>query len=540
MECPMDTTASNAALVIEFHNIVNDAAAPRSPSPDPEAELMKRHFSGEEAEGQFPLTASPSILLHVLSSSGLDPKDLAALEATCKFFRNPAKFPPDLQLPLPELAAFDMCQQRAMFKPMKPEEKEWLKQRCGGSWKLVLGYILVGEKNCRRGKSQVTAGPGHSIVVTASGAVYSFGMNSSGQLGLGDTEDKFKPCLIRSLQGIRITHAAVGSSRTMLVSDTGSVYVFGIDTFGGYSLNGALATDYVNSPKVVESLKGIFVVQATIGGFFSAVLSREGRVYTFSWGHEERLGHNTDCADVEPRLLSGPLENVLVAQIAAGNCYLLVLAYQPTGMSVYSLGCGQGGKLGHGNKNSEGVPQLIAHFAGIDARPVSISAGAWHAAVLSSDGRVLTWGWGFQGCLGHGYAEECATLPMAAEISNAVHVSAGQYTTFVMTDNGDVYSFGWTGSYNLGLQQDEDEDENQGVLAPKLVGSLTGLNERFVQISPTNAYDWHNGRTGVSHTIALTQSGKVYAFGGGGSGQLGLKLAEGKEAMPPLQVDVDL
>ncbi|KAF7017017.1 hypothetical protein CFC21_030517 [Triticum aestivum] len=437
----MDTTASNAVLVIEFQNIVNDVAAPRSPSPDPEAELMKRHFSREEAVGKFPLTAIPSILLHVLSSSDLDPKDLAALEANIVL-------PPDLELSLPELAALDMCQQRPMFNLMKPEEKEWLKQRCGGSWKLVLGYILVGEKNCRRGKSQVTAGPGHSIVVTASGAVYSFGMNSSGQLGLRDTEDKFKPCLIRSLQGIRITHAAVGSSRTMLVSDTGSVYVFGIDTFG------------------VESLKGIFVVQATIGGLFSAVLSREGRVYTFSWGHEERLGHNTDYADVEPRLLSGPLENVLVAQIAAGNCYLLMLAYQPTGMSVYSVGCGQGGKLGHGNKNSEGVPQLIAHFAGIDARPVSISAGAWHAAVLSSDGR--------------------------------------------------------------------------GVLAPKLVASLTGLNKRFVQISPTNAYDWHNRRTGVSHTVALTESGKVYAFGGGGSGQLGLKLAEGKEAMPPLQVDIDL
>ena len=78
----MDTTASNAALVIEFHNIVNDAAAPRSPSPDPEAELMKRHFSREEAVGKFPLTAIPSILLHVLSSYGLEPKDLAALEAS--------------------------------------------------------------------------------------------------------------------------------------------------------------------------------------------------------------------------------------------------------------------------------------------------------------------------------------------------------------------------------------------------------------------------------------------------------------------------
>jgi len=99
-------------------------------------------------------------------------------------------------LSLPELAALDTCCQKAMFKSMKHEEKEKLKQRCGGSWKLVLGYLLVGERNYRREKSQVIAGQGHSIVVTAKGDVYSFGANCSGQLGLGNTEDQFEPCLI--------------------------------------------------------------------------------------------------------------------------------------------------------------------------------------------------------------------------------------------------------------------------------------------------------------------------------------------------------
>ncbi|CAM0904131.1 unnamed protein product [Alopecurus aequalis] len=533
MEFPMDVPASEAALVIQFHNIVNDATSHPSCPTDAEAERGKRHFSGDEAIGQFPLTANPSILLHLLSSCELDPKDLAALEATCKFFRNPAKFPPDLELSLPELAAFDMCQERTMFKSLKPEDKEWLKQRCGGCWKLVLGYILVGEKNYRCGKSQVTAGPGHSIVVTTKGEVYSFGMNCWGQLGLGDTENKFKPCLIRSLQGIRITQAAVGTRRTMLVSDTGSVYTFGIDAFGfDYYANHVSSP----SPKLVESLKDIFVVQASIGGYFSVVLSREGRVYTFSWGRAEKLGHNTDLTDVEPRLLSGPLEDVLVAQIAAGNCYLLMLAYQPTGMSVYSVGCGLGGKLGHGNKDNECVPLLIEHFQTFNIRPMSISAGAWHAAVLSSDGRVFTWGWGLHGCLGRG-EEECVTLPTAVETSKAVQVSAGQYTTFVITDNGDVYSFGRKG---LGLQDSEGENGSEDVPAPKLVASLAGLDERFVQISPTNAWDWIDGIEMPSHTVALTSSGKLYSFGGGSKGQLGVKLAEGKEALPPFQVDVDL
>ena len=136
---------------------------------------------------------------------------------------------------------------------------------------------------------------------------------------------------VRSLQGIRITQAAVGSRRTMLVSDTGRVYAFGKDSFSGAESVEAAHTDQITTPKIVVSLKGVFVVQAVIGGYFSAVLSREGRVYTFSWGKSERLGHNSEPSDVEPRLLS-ELEDVPVAYISAGNCYLLMLAYQPNGM----------------------------------------------------------------------------------------------------------------------------------------------------------------------------------------------------------------
>ena len=61
------------------------------------------------------------------------------VQGTCKFFRSPANFQPDAALSLPEVAALDTCCQKAMFKSMKHEEKEKLKQRCGGSWKLVLG-----------------------------------------------------------------------------------------------------------------------------------------------------------------------------------------------------------------------------------------------------------------------------------------------------------------------------------------------------------------------------------------------------------------
>lgn len=113
------------------------------------------------------------------------------------------------------------------------------------------------------------------------------------------------------------------------MSGSGQVYVFGKDRFG---LVESPAMKLITAPKLMESLKGIFVVQAVIGGFFTAVLSREGRVYTFCWGNEEKLGHGLDHEDTEPRPLSGALENVPVVQIGAGYCYLLALAFQPSGM----------------------------------------------------------------------------------------------------------------------------------------------------------------------------------------------------------------
>ncbi|KAJ6410975.1 hypothetical protein OIU84_007679 [Salix udensis] len=216
----------------------------------------------------------------------------------------------------------------------------------------------------------------------------------------------------------------------MLISDAGEVYAFGKDSFGEVEYGGQ-GTKTVATPQLVESLKNIFVVQAAIGNFFTAVLSREGRVYTFSWGNDGRLGHQAEPNDVEPHPLLGALENIPVVQIAAGYCYLLALACQPSGMSVYSVGCGLGGKLGHGSRTDEKYPRLIEQFQLLNLQPMVVAAGAWHAAVVGRDGRVCTWGWGRYGCLGHGN-EECESVPKVVDALSkvkAVHVATGDYTT---------------------------------------------------------------------------------------------------------------
>ncbi|KAK9277474.1 hypothetical protein L1049_007018 [Liquidambar formosana] len=324
----------------------------------------------------------------------------------------------------------------------------------------------------------------------------------------------------------------------MLISDAGHVYAFGKESFGEAEY-GVQGTKLVSTPQLVESLRNIFVVQAAIGNFFTAVLSREGRVYTFSWGNDGKLGHQTEPNDLEPHPLLGALENIPVVQIAAGYCYLLALACQPSGMSVYSVGCGLGGKLGHGSRTDEKYPRLIEQFQTLTLQPMVVAAGAWHAAVVGQDGRVCTWGWGRYGCLGHGN-EECESVPKVVEaLSNvkAVHVATGDYTTFVVSDDGDVYSFGCGESSSLGHNAGADAQGNRhaNVLSPELVTSLKQVKERVVQISLTNSIYWN------AHTFALTESGKLYAFGAGDKGQLGTEIVDNQsERGNPEPVDVDL
>ena len=117
----------------------------------------------------------------------------------------------------------------------------------------------------------------------------------------------------------------------MLVTDMGKVYAFGKNTFSE-SDHGSAGVKHISTPRLVESLEGIFVVQTAIGNYFTAILSKEGRVFTLCWGSDARLGHGTDSQDLKPYQLMGPLEHIPVVQIAAGFCYLLALAYQPCGM----------------------------------------------------------------------------------------------------------------------------------------------------------------------------------------------------------------
>ncbi|PPD99399.1 hypothetical protein GOBAR_DD03562 [Gossypium barbadense] len=516
----MDATTSGTPT-IQYHNIPDQSGTAIAAASIPTFPRQVRHCFGDSSPGEFPLAANPSIVLH----------------ATCSFFRRPANFTPDYELSISELAALDICQKRAIFKPMTDEECQNLKRKCGGSWKLALRFLLAGEACCRREKSQAIAGPAHSIAVTSTGVVYSFGSNTSGQLGHGTMEEEWRPQQIRSLQGIRIIQAAAGAGRTMLVSDAGRVYAFGKDSFGEAEF-GVQGTKLVATPQLIESLRDIFELQEMDLQSNQCIINLYLQTIYFvssQWSLQHVLNQ-----PVRKRHL--PLCQLWSWPQSAKHDYNTVPVSHSCFMSVYSVGCGLGGKLGHGSRMDEKHPRLIEQFRLLNLQPMVVATGAWHAAVVARDGSVCTWGWGRYGCLGHGN-EECESVPKVVEALikvKAVHVATGDYTTFVLSEDGDVYSFGCGESASLGHNTAAEGQGNRhaNVLSPELVKSLKQVKEKVVQISQislTNSIHWN------AHTFALTESGKLYAFGAGDKGQLGVELMNNQtERVNPERVDIDL
>jgi hypothetical protein len=80
----MDATTSGTPTIQYHTSNINDQTitAIVVATPLPTFQRQQRHCLGNSTPGEFPLSAKPAIVLHVLTSCNLDPQDLAKLEAS--------------------------------------------------------------------------------------------------------------------------------------------------------------------------------------------------------------------------------------------------------------------------------------------------------------------------------------------------------------------------------------------------------------------------------------------------------------------------
>ncbi|CAI9266580.1 unnamed protein product [Lactuca saligna] len=136
-----------------------------------------------------------------------------------------------------------------------------------------------------------------------------------------------------------------------------------------------------------------------------------------------------------------------------------------------------------------------------------IACGVRHAALVTRQGELFTWGEESGGRLGHGVGKD-VTQPRLVEsltVSNIDFVACGEFHTCAVTSSGELYTWG-DGTHNVGLLGHGTDVSHW--IPKRISGPLEGL-----QVSSVTCGPWH--------TALITSTGQLFTFGDGTFGVLG-------------------
>lgn len=200
---------------------------------------------------------------------------------------------------------------------------------------------------------QIACGQYHSLALTNSGELWSFGSNIYGNCGLGYTSEKVtKPTLVKSLAGIPIAFLACGGNHSFAISKSGAVFGWGKNLFGQIGVNDNISKNY---PTQLKTLRSIGVRYIACGDDFSVFLTQDGGILTCGNGSFGQLGHGTCSNEILPRMVI-ELMGSTVSQISCGRRH--TLTFVPSRKKMYGFGMSAKGQLGK-IINKSSLPQIV-------------------------------------------------------------------------------------------------------------------------------------------------------------------------------------
>jgi RCC1 and BTB domain-containing protein len=223
--------------------------------------------------------------------------------------------------------------------------------------------------------SQIACGSRHTAALTTTGALYTWGDKENGVAGHGEEGHQYTPKLLESdrLGGKKIIQLSACGFHTGCITDDGEVYTWGEGKFGRLGHGNERNCYY---PKLVEWLLGKRPKEIACGGFHTAVVTEDGRLYTFGGGEHGQLGHGDKVNKTKPTLVAA-MEDVFVTQITCGWSHSVALSNKGR---VYTWGNSDHGKLGHGNQRKLSTPCLLEKLSGYQV--VWVASYNEHTAAL--------------------------------------------------------------------------------------------------------------------------------------------------------------
>lgn len=332
---------------------------------------------------------------------------------------------------------------------------------------------------------------------------------------------KPKTLELHSFESLRASRYKTINERATANRTPLDVFVWGSGSMCELGLGPDAKTKEVKRPRLNPFLKKdeVGIVDFAVGGMHVLALDKNGAVW--SWGNNDSavLGRDTSAdadknlrdmdaesddedgdlneAESTPGKVEGLPENDSVVKLAASD-----------NLSVVLLESGQVWAWGT-FRNNEGIlgfskdvklqkfPVRITELENI----VSIVAGKDHILALDIKGWVYAWGNGQQYQLGRKILERSLLLslePRSFGLKNVKFIGSGEFHSFAISTKGKVYSWGLNQYGQCGV--DMNIDDGAVVTKPTEIKELADKDIVYIT-------------GGEHHSLAVSSSGEVYAFG---------------------------
>jgi RHS repeat-associated protein len=334
----------------------------------------------------------------------------------------------------------------------------------------------------------VAAGEYHTVTLGSSGMVWSWGLNSSGQLGDGTKLQRSLPSPVLGLRNIRAI--AAGAYHSLALRNDGTVWAWGAN------MHGQLGVGHLNdsvTPVQVSGLSGIVAIAS--GSYHNLALASDGRVFAWGYNGNGQLGDGSDSRRSVPIQVAGMGSGSGVVAIGAG-------AYHSLAVTSSGLEKGWGANY-HGALGGTAPRYLTPNVVSSSSLKKAVGGGYHTMAINSSDGAEAL-GWNGDGQLGDNTTNSRTSAAAIMGLGNAKSLSASQAVNghcLGLTQANEVYSWGANYSGQLGRGAAPADP-----IVPRQLTTLANIK---------------GIAAGSFHSTAVGSDGAIYSWGDDQFGQLG-------------------
>ncbi|PIA37619.1 hypothetical protein AQUCO_03000285v1 [Aquilegia coerulea] len=296
-------------------------------------------------------------------------------------------------------------------------------------------------------ETSISCGLFHSSLLV-NGKFWIWGKGDGGRLGFGHENPAFFPTLNPHLISVR--SIALGGIHSVALTDDGEVFSWGYGGFG--ALGHSVYTRELLPRKVKEAWNGK-ICQIATSGTHTAAVTDSGEIYM--WGRDEgdgRLGLGPGRGPNEGGGLSIPSKvkslPVPVAAVSCGGFFTMALSREG---QLWNWGANSNYELGRGDKVGGWKPQPIPSLQ--DVRISQVASGGFHSLALTDEGKILSWGHGGHGQLGHSSIQNLKVPSVIEALAEEciVYIACGGSSSAAISDKGKLYMWGNAKDFQLGV-----------------------------------------------------------------------------------------